>query len=267
MLRALCSWLALAILGVPAWANLEIRDIKAAYGPLGSERTSLDVTPGDTIFFRFAITGVRTDAAGRADGEVLVQLTNAAGKTLSENKEPAGGLLALGGQTFPGNAQVTFGTDAPAGEYTMTVTVRDKIGKASAAFERKLTCTKPAFALVQIGFSRDEKGDIPAAAIGTLGETLFVRCKAVGFERTKAKPHVVFAMQVVDGRGKPQLPEPVQVDFTAEDAGQIAKIGLVDFKGSLALNRTGDFRVHVEATDEAGKQKAEFFAPLRVTGP
>jgi hypothetical protein len=270
MRRAICSccwWLFLATLGVPARANLEIRDVKAAYGPLGPERKSLEITPGDTIYFRFAITGVRTDAAGRADGEVRVRLTNSAGKTVVENKEPAGGLLALGGQMFPGNAQVTFGPDAPAGDYKVAVTVRDNIGKADASFERTLTIAKPAFALVQIGFSRDEKGNIPCTAGGTLGEILYVRCKAVGFERAKAQPHVVFSMQVLDARGKPQLPEPVRVDFTTEDPGQIAKIGLVDFKGVLSLNRTGDFRVRVEATDEAGKQKSEFVMPLRVTTP
>jgi hypothetical protein len=267
MLRRICSWLVLAMLAVPAWADLEIRDIKAAYGPLGPERRSLDVVPGDTIFFRFGITGIHTDDAGRAEGELRLQLTDPAGKSLLDSKEAIGGSLALGGQTFPGNAQVTFGPDAPAGDYKLSITIRDKLGQDSASFERKLTCMKPSFALVQINFSRDEKGDIPSTAGGALGEKLYVQCKAVGFERTKAKPHVVFALQVSDNRGKPQTPKPMRVEFAPEDPGQAAKSGLVDFKGLLALNRVGDFRLRIEASDESGKQKAHFEAPLRITAP
>jgi hypothetical protein len=255
------------MLAAPVWANLDIRDIKAAYGPLGPERKSLEVTPGDTVFFRFAIDGVHTDDAGRADGELRVQLTDPAGKTLVDNKEAIGGLLALGGQSLPGTAQVSFGPDAPAGDYKLSVTIRDKVSQDTANFERKLTCLKPDFALVQLNFSRDQKGDIPAPAGGTVGEMLYIGCKAVGFERSKAKPHVVFTLTMLDSRGKPQMPKPVRVEFAPENAAQAAKVGLVDFKGALVLNRVGDFRLQIDASDETGKQKTEFVAPLRVSAP
>jgi hypothetical protein len=267
MFRAICSWLVLTMLATPAWAKLEIRDIKAAYGPLGPERTSLAVVPGDQIFFRYAITGIRTDAAGRAEGELRLQVTDTGGKVLIDNKEAIGGLLALGGQTLPGTAQVSFGPDTPAGDYKLRVTISDKLGADSASFERTLTCTKPAFALVRLRFSQDAEGNIASAAGGTLGQTLYIHCQAVGFERTKTKLRVVFTLQVLDMEGKPLMPKPVRAELAPEDAEQIAKLELVDFKGLLVLNRAGEFRLHLSATDELSKQKAEFVAPLRVTAP
>ncbi len=252
----------------PAAAQLEIRDIKAAYGPLGPERTSLAVVPGDEVVFRYTIAGIRTDEAGSARGELRLRLTGAEGKVLIDNMEALGGVLALGGQTLPGTARVSFGPDTPAGDYTLRVTIRDTLGAASASFERKLTCTKPAFALVQINFSQDEAGDIASAVGGTVGQTLHVHCKAVGFARTAAaRPRVVFTLQVSDTDGKPLIPRPVRATFAPENAEQAANIELVDFNGRLVLNRIGEFRLHLSAMDEVSKQTAEFVTPLRVTAP
>ena len=267
MLRAVCPWLVLTMLAAPAWADLEIRDVQAAYGPLGPERRSLEVAPGDEIFFRYTVTGIRTDNAGRAEGAVRLQVTDTDGNVLIDDKEAIGGLLALGGRTLPGTARVSFGPDTPAGDYQLRVTISDNLGAGSASFERKLTCTKPAFALVQLRFSRDEAGDIASPAGGTLGQTLHIHCKAVGFERAKAKPRVVFTLQVLDTGGKPLMPEPVRAELAPGDAERIADLALVDFKGLLVLNRVGEFRLRVSATDEVGKQKAELVAPVRVTAP
>ncbi len=267
MLRAVCPWLVLTMLAAPAWADLEIRDVQAAHGPLGPQRTSLRVAPGDEIVFRYRIAGIRTDQDGRAQAELRLQVTDADGKALIDNKEAIGGILALGGQTLPGTARVSFGPDTPAGDYRLRVSISDKLGAGTASFERELTCTEPAFALVKLRFSRDEAGEIACAAGGTLGQTLHIRCAAVGFERAKASPRVVFTLQVLDTGGKPLMPRPMRAEVAPGDAGRITQIESMAFQGLLVLNRVGEFRLHISATDEVGKQKAEFVAPLRVTAP
>lgn len=254
-----------------AWAKIEIRDITATYTALGPERpASLEIVPGDEVFFRYTIVGVRTDATGSAQGELRLQVTDSAGKSLIDNTEPIGGLLAFGGQTLPGTAQVTFGPETTPGEYRLIVTITDKIGKETASFERKLTCLKPTFGLVQMGFTYDKEGNIPAAVTtgGVLGQTLYIQCKAVGFERTKAKPHVIFTIQALDAAdGKPLLPKPVQADFAPDDPKQIADLDLVNFTGMLVLNRVGAFRLQITATDAVTKKKSEFTTPMRVSAP
>ena len=248
-------------------AKLEIRDIQATYGALGPERRSLEVVPGDEIFFRYTISGLRTDEAGRAEGELRLQVTGADDTVLIDSKEAVGGLLALGGQTLPGTARVAFGPDTPAGDYRLRVSISDKQSAHSASFERKLTCTKPAFALVQLRFSQDEEGKIASVVGGTLGQTLYIHCKAVGFARTEAKPGVVFTLQVSDTEGKALMPQPMRVEVAPEEAGQSAQIESMAFHGQFSLHRVGEFRLHLSATDALSKQKAEFVAPVRVSAP
>jgi hypothetical protein len=158
---------------------------------------------------------------------------------------------------------VSFGLDTPPGDYTVTVTFRDKLGAGSASFTRKVTCTKPAFALVRLRLSYDEAGAIPAAG-GLLGQTLHVQCKAVGFERAKAKVRVLIAMQTADAEGKALMPRPIQARLATADAAQIAQLRSVDFSGSLILNRAGKFSLRLTATDEVSGQKAEVRVPLQV---
>jgi hypothetical protein len=263
MFRTTCPALAVLVLATPAWAELEIRDITPTYGPLGPARPSLAVPAGDELFFRYTITGVRADAAGRADGELRVQVTGPGGQGVLDDNRPINGLLALGGQTLPGTASVTFGLDTPAGDYTVTVTFRDKLGAASASFTRKVTCTEPAFALVRLRLSHDEAGAIPAAG-GLMGQTLHVHCKAVGFDRAKAKVRVVIALQTADAEGRPLMPRPIRAQLATDDAGQIAQLRSVDFSASLVLNRAGKYSLHLTATDEVSGKKAEVRVPLHV---
>jgi len=263
MFRAAGPAVALLVLVTPARAELEIRDITPTYGPLGPARTSLAVPAGDELFFRYTIAGVRADDAGRADGELRVQVTGPDGRGLHDERRPINGTLALGGQTLPGTANVSFGLDTPPGDYTVTVTFRDKLSSGSASFSRKVTCTKPAFALVRVRLSYDEAGAVPAAG-GLVGQTLHVQCKAVGFARAKAKVRVVIAMQTADAEGKALMPRPIQARLATEDAAQIAQLRSVDFSGSLILNRAGKFSLRLTATDEVSGQKAEVRVPLQV---
>lgn len=269
-LYAACLWsvlLGLTLLAAPVRAKLEVRDIQASYGPLGPRRPSLEAVPGDEIFFRYTITGIRTDESGRARGELRLQVTSPDGKVLIDNKEAIGGVLALGGQTLPGTAQVSFGPDMPPGDYTLRVTIRDTLGADSTSFERTLTCVRPAFALVQLRFSLDEAGEIPSPAGGALGQTLHIHCKAVGFARTPAKLGVVFTLQALDTEGKPLMPKPMRVEVVSEDAEQVADTRSVNFNGRMALNRAGAFRLQIIGTDTLSKQQAEITAPLLVTVP
>jgi hypothetical protein len=263
MFRTTGPGLALLVLVTPAWAELAIRDVTPTYGPLGPARKSLAVPAGDELYFRYAITGVRTDAAGRVDGELHVQLTGPNGQALLDDKRPINGLLALGGQTLPATANVSFGPETPAGDYTMTVTVRDKLSGESASFQRKVTCTKAAFALVRLRLSHDERGTIPAAG-GMLGQTVHVRCQAIGFDRSQAKVRVVIAMETADAEERSLMPRPIQARLATEGAEQVAQVRSVDFNGSLILNRVGKFTLRLTATDEVSGQKAEVRVPLHV---
>lgn len=251
------------ILAAPAAAALEIRDVSPTYGPLGPTRPTASVAPGDELCFRYTIVGVHSDGTGRVDGELRIQLTAADGREVFNNRRPVGGVLALGGRTLAGTASVGFAADAPAGEYTLRVTFADRLGSASASFERKVSCTASAFALVRLRLSDDEQGAVSAAA-GTLGQTVYVRCKAVGFDRSQSRVVVVIAMQTLDAEGHPLMPRPIEARVATGDPAEIAKLQSVDFNGSLNLNRVGDFTLLMTARDEVSGKTTELRVPLRV---
>src|SRR5262249_8063982 len=162
-----------------AQAGLELRDIQAAYGPLGPERKSLDVYPGDEVLFRFTVNGARLGKNGRTDGEMALQLANASGKVVFEKKDDVQAMLGLGGDSFPAHTVIKLGDQVPAGDYTLTATLIDKLSLEKASFQRKLTCKPTAFALVAPEFAFDPEWKVPAPAGGLVGQVLYFRLRII----------------------------------------------------------------------------------------
>ena len=109
-----------------AHARLEIRDVQAAHGMLGPERTGLDYLPGDEVFFRFTVAGAKATNEGKLSGELRLTLTDAAGKAVLRQTAPVENTLAFGGDRFPAKALVELGHQFPPGEYKLTVEYTDR---------------------------------------------------------------------------------------------------------------------------------------------
>ena len=121
-----------------AHAKPEIRDVQAAHGMLGPQRTSLDYLPGDEVFFRFTVAGARaTD--GQVSGELRLTLTDAAGKAVLRQTAPVQNTLAFGGDRFPAKAVIELGHQFPPGEYKLTVEYTDRGSGESDSFTRAFT--------------------------------------------------------------------------------------------------------------------------------
>jgi hypothetical protein len=150
-------------------------------------RKSLDVFPGDDLFFGYAVTGAGTDKKGAINVLVTVKVFDADGKQVLTRTTPNKGLLALGGDGFTGYAQVNFGTDATPGKYKAIVTVKDLIKDATASFERQVTVKPADFYFVKLRFAYDEKGEAPAPVGGVVGQRLFYTLKVLGFDKSQKK--------------------------------------------------------------------------------
>jgi hypothetical protein len=259
----------LALSAASAPAELEIQHIQAVHGLLGPERQSLEVYPHDEIVFRFHITGVRVDAEGKVDSTLALRLTDESGTELiKEPPSPLKGVLALGGHTFVGNARLSLGpTVRPGTVYTLTVTVKDNLSSETAQFQRKLKAKAPAFAIVAPRFFFDPEGKVPAPAGGLVGQTLYFRLRAIGYDFTKGKIDSTMEMQLHDADGKELLPKALLVEIRNDDAATVKKASVLTFNGNFVLNRAGTFALRVTVTDRLGKKSATFETPLRVTAP
>ena len=264
LLAPACFVLALA---GAARAELRLENIEAAHGELGPRRESLNFTPLDELVFRFVATGVKTDSTGRCDAELSFRLTNAEGRAVVEGKGPVQRPLMLGGRELPSHVKIAVGPNARPGEYTLTVALRDKLSGETASFERKLTCEAAGFRILSPRFYHDPEGKVPAGTRGLVGESLYFRLRAVGFDRSQKKVHTVMTVRLLDEAGAEVLPQPMRVVAELTRPEDVERAVQLNFNGAIGLNRAGKYRLHVTVEDQLGKGKAEFETPLKVEMP
>jgi hypothetical protein len=258
---------ALALSAAAAFAKPEIKDIKAAYGKLGPERKSNEYIPGDQVFYRFMLSGIRTDAENRIRVEFHITVTNPKGKVVLKRELPSSGKCALGGDTLPGDVTVDIPPSLEAGEYCCDIEFVDLIADEKATTRQSFTVKPLEFALVALRFYYDEKGEAPARVGGMVSQTLYVRADAVGFDKSSGEIDLEFEILVLDRDGKTVAPKMIHSTFHLEKAEQVKMADKVTFIGNMTLNRPGDFRLRITLTDKQTKKKVEFESPLRVESP
>jgi hypothetical protein len=235
-----------ALAAGPAIAKPKIENIQASHGQLGPERKSLEYLRGDEVYIRFTVSGFTTDADGRMNGEMTLNVTDSAGKEVLKQAFPLQQLLALGGGTFPGFTRVILGHEMPVGEYTIRVTMTDNLAKESDSFERKFTCKAEEFSLVAVRFWQDADGKIPATVGGTASQTLFIRARGVGFDKSKGEIDVEMELEVMDAKGKAVMPKPIKTVVHNEDPAVVPTATVINLRAELALNRPGDFVLKIK---------------------
>jgi hypothetical protein len=258
---------AVLLSAAPAFARLEIRDIQACDGRFGPERKALDYAPGDVVRYRFLLTGFDTGRGGRVAGEMTITLAGPGGETLLNQVAPVDGLPPLGGLTIPGSASITLPEHMPAGAYTMGVSVREKGASGGASFRRSLTVRPPGFAAVRPEFFHDPDGKVAAPAGGMVGQTLFVRVRAVGFDKSAGRIDTLMTLQLFDKAGNPLMPKPLEYHESTNDPEVAREAQSVDFDANFTLSRPGPFLMRITLRDLIGGKTASYEAPIRVVNP
>ena len=247
----------------PACAELEITQVRACYGPRGPERKSLEAVPGDQVFFSFRMQGLATDADGKVDMAMHMEIRDPAGITQSQ-KIPSRDVLSLGGGTLTAVTNLNLGPQAIPGEYSIKVTIVDNLAKGTASFERTVTCKKLEFAIAQLGFFLDKEGKLPGSSTGIVGQALHMRLLAVGFDRTQPKLKIIMLVQTLDKKGTELMPQPLRVEAATEDANAIATIPGVGFNAFLTPNRPGEFSLRITLIDDVSQRKTELTVPFTI---
>lgn len=242
---------------------LQLKNVQATYGTFGPVRTAGPLLPGDILTLPFDIDGVTVK-----DGKATYALST---EVLSQGKvqyrQPAKDqevLLALGGNTLQGVAQFEIGLNTPPGEYEFKVSVTDSATKQTQSFTQKHTVAPKGFGLVRLTTTLDADGEGHTTLLQA-GQTLWVNCSAVGFERdrTTTQPNLTFKLSVLDASGQPSGGKP----FTGTvDKDIPAMIAALPGQFPLPLNRAGKFTVVVEATDNLAKKSSKLAFPIDVKG-
>src|SRR6185312_13147152 len=116
---------------------------------------------------------------------------------------------SLGGSRVPAYAHISVGLDAPTGDYTLKVIVKDLTSGKEQSVSRTAKVLPKDFALVRAAVSVDVDGQYPAVSLAS-GQGVWVQCSAVGFERDSNKqPNVVFELRVLDEGGRAVFSKPL----------------------------------------------------------
>lgn len=258
---ALLSALSLA----PAQADgLKLSNERVTFDVLGATRANNKLLPADRFTLSFDIDNLRVDDDGKVQYSMSMEVVDSKGKVWF--KADPSSLVAynsLGGRGLPAFANVDIGSNMPAGDYTLKVSVTDRTAQATASTSRAFEVLPSAFGIVRTQLTSDHEGRLPVPPIGVVGQTAVVNFAVVGFERDKAKkqPNVSVEMIVLDESNRPTLKK----GFTGEVNENVpASYTAVPMQFLLNLNRAGKYTVKLKAVDQISKKTAEASLPVTV---
>lgn len=253
-------------LATPALAQLQIARATAAHGLLGPDRPAFEFSPMDEIVLRLNLTGVEASPENRCDLEVAYRMDNAAGQTVINQKGTFQRPLTLGGGRVTAYAVLPIGPKAAPGAYTLRVNVTDRIAGRSVSLEKPLTVSAPSLRVLTPRLSHDLDAKIQAAAVATVGETLYLRVKAAGYATANDRIAVRMTVQMLDATGAEAMPKPIVTEAKIANPAEVKRADALNFNGALSFNRPGNFTLRVTMAEEGG-QTAKLEMPLRVVEP
>jgi hypothetical protein len=256
-------------LGPAQAGSLELKNVRNTYWVLGPQRKDSKLLPGDVLIVAFDIVGLKVRRDGLVRYAMGTELTKK-GKAkpeyriAPENKEL---LISLGGARVPVQAISAPGTDTPPGEYTLKVTVIDRMAKTKATLERTFQVLPTRLGFINVTMAYDPRMALPAPPLAVPGQELWLNFFLVGFRPDKKKqPNVEVEVRILDAAtGKPTTKEPLTgvAKKVAKSAPDVIPVGPLP----LVLNRSGRFKVVIKATDKVAKKSVEHTIDINVLGP
>ena len=128
--------------------------------------------------FRFAIAGLKTGADGKTNAILTITLVDAAGKEVLNQAKPVQAVVPYGIDACPGTASLIVGATAIPGDYSLRVSVEDKLAVGSARFVRRVTVKPAAFRVLNPRCFVDPALTLPGPCGGFPGQTLYLRVQA-----------------------------------------------------------------------------------------
>ncbi len=242
---------------VPSSAQaLELKNIRPAYGFLGATRHDMKFLPGDVLFVTYEIDGLKVDAKNKVNFVTLVEVFDAANKTIFSKETPNVVVAELGGGRIPGDLHVTMGVDRTPGQYKARLTVYDVQSKDKKFFVVPFELLGRGFGLVAV--------HAPAVAFPAQPYMLQYAIVELGLDANK-KPQAKLETKILDEAGKPVSP-PSVTNFPADltDNIDLKKANFIPIDYPIFPTRPGRFTVEITLTDAIAQKTATLRYPLNV---
>jgi hypothetical protein len=257
-MRKVLSALALVCL-LPAVAHpLELKNVRATYGPLGAVRTDNKFLPGDYLFMMYDIDDVALDdKTGRAKYKTVLELFDSKGKSVFSKETPNEVEPMLGGRVLPGDLNVIMGRDQAAGKYQVKLTVTDRVSKVTKSFTYDFEILPKSFGMV----------GVVAHSVGLPGQNYVAmfNLAELGLDGKK-QPNVEVTMRIVEDGSKKAIMRPMTSVLPRDlpEDIDLQKSNFVPMQFPIYLNRPGRFTLEIDANDKVSKKQATLRLPLTV---
>jgi len=259
-------WTAVAlttVLTLPPAQGLELKNIRTTHGIMGETRKDDKFLPGDVVVVAFDIEGLKVKDDGLVQYAMGMELTKK-GKAKPEFKsdpKDLEGENSLGGSTLPAFALSVIGTDSAPGEYSLKVTIKDRLGKTEKVLNKSFEVLPVKLGFVQVRLTSSQGDPVPSIAVP--GQRIFVHCALVGFKLNKEKlPHITFEMVIKDAEGNPTVKKSFKGDIKTDVK---ATPGMMTFRARpLDLNKPGKFKIVISAKDNVSGETTEQTLNLNV---
>jgi hypothetical protein len=234
--------------------TLAIRNVRITHGVLGPERKDNRLLPGDVLVVAFEIEGLQVKDDGRVQYGMGMEMTDSKGEAVFPGKgiQDLEAVNTLGGSTLPAFARAETNPNTAPGEYTLTVTVKDRVSGQTQKLTQKFEVVRARLGLVRFALSYDPPQSMPAPPVAVPGQNLMLNFAMVGFQLDDRKqPHVTVEMRVLDEKGRPTLAKPFVGAIQEVAEGYRA---LIPWQFLLQINRPGRFQVSIRGTDNITKK-------------
>jgi hypothetical protein len=233
-------------------------------GEFGPSRPNAKFLPGDLFFLAFDMENLKMDGSGKVQYSMGMEVFDSTNKSIFSvaptNHEE---YYPLGGGKVAARAYFDISTKWAPGMHTCKVTMTDRVNGASKTLEKPFEVLPPAFGMVAMLTSYDDKGEVAAPLMGFPGQALHLHFFVVGFSRdaTTRQPHVVAEIRVLDQNDKPTIEQPLALMY---NKGVEEKDAGLPFTFPLLLNRAGIYKLEVKADDKISGKSYKVSFPVTV---
>src|SRR5262245_55777102 len=112
-------------LGAESAAALDVVNLRATNGPLGTKRADQKYLPGDILYLTFDIQDLQLDVFGALQYQTTMEILDEDNTSKLKEQTPPQKLVLLGGKQLRSNAFAVLGTGLDKGKYKVKLTVLD----------------------------------------------------------------------------------------------------------------------------------------------
>jgi hypothetical protein len=250
MKRLLLATALLLSAGSSPLSALEVKNLRAAHGPMGATRHDSEFLPADMLFLTFDVAGLTASKDGELSYVSTMELIDPDGKVLYTKKGTKTERFGLGGSILTGQVHLIL-PRVPPGRYVVRWAVEDRnAAGAEAAFEYPFTLRPPGLGTASL----------IAPAFGFPGEYYSCAFDVNGLAEVAGNLNGDIAFRILDAAGKP-----VQVETRIPIPGLLVLgPGRVWVTQSFLANRPGSFTMHIMVTDNNAKRSVEVRYPFTI---